>query len=281
MFGCGLTLDLTPADDAGTADARRDAPVIDANTPDVASDSPRDAMRRDVSPECLFDDDCFLPDCVIRSCIDGMCVDGPSIACAPMDACHFWTGACLRDGSCEFGFIDEDGDGFAPVELGSCGLDCDDTNPDRVLGGVCALDLDGDGFGNPDEFEAFCGDITCEGGLVDNIDDCWDEERDGVEPGTPDPLLANPDQLNFFEFPRADGTGSFDWDCDGVETSNTGEEVFTGCSGRDEPPGACVAQSGWQSFVPACADEAPWVACLPNGSRACTSAMRLRQKFCR
>lgn len=277
-MGCGLTLDLTPPEeDAGTTrpDTSVDAPGRDA---------PRlDAERSDATrPECTADEDCYVPeDCMVRRCAEGACVDLVPIDCAPpSDECH--EVVCNPDGGCDEVLIDDDGDTFASVEHGTCGTDCDDTDPEIYQGGVCAADLDGDGFGSKVDFVPFCGDMECDPMYVNDRSDCWDADREGVLPGEPDPRVANPALGDvFFLFER--GNGGFDWNCDGMITTSAGEERFLGCEGIEDMPGACRAQSGWSDEIPGCGESAVWEACQisPEDGRSCLAITMSRTQGCR
>jgi hypothetical protein len=87
---------------------------------------------------CLDDRGCNTGDlCRPARCFDGRCRETPPIACDDGDPCT--EGRCDSEtGQCEHEPLtpDEDGDGFraplpgfAPGAPGSCGDDCDDTNP--------------------------------------------------------------------------------------------------------------------------------------------------------
>ena len=280
-MGCGLTLDLTPPEEDGGA---IDGVAIDGGAVDGGpADAVVDAERSDTPVrECANDLDCFRPDCILRSCEGGECVENGGIVCAPIDECHVPTGACLRDGTCEQALIDEDGDGHASMWLGACGTDCDDEEVSVFAGGVCAIDLDNDGYGSDEEFDVHCGDVACEDGYVANRDDCWDADREGVMGGDPDPIIANPNAMDFYPWPRTDD-GTFDWNCDGEITTNNGTDVFAACTGTDEPPGACRRQSGWASEAPECGDAAGWINCSPSPRDGTCEAsiMVMRFQYCR
>lgn len=278
LLGCGLTLDLTPPEeDGGTVDAAR----RDASLPDASVDGARPDVVADATM-CTSDDECFRPDCVIRACEMGRCVARGGVACMPIDDCHEPTGTCSEDGSCDQALIDEDGDGYAPIEL-SCGDDCDDAEPSVHAGGVCARDADDDGYGSMVDFTTYCGDVTCEGGYVNDRSDCWDADRDGIDPGEPDPRVANPALGDvFFDFER--GNGGFDWNCDEEITTSHGEAIFARCEGTEEMPGACRAQSGWAEEVPGCGESADWVSCRisPEDGASCEAFLILgRVQGCR
>lgn len=99
--------------------------------------------------ECLFDSDCAADDrCVTMGCRAGSCVVTDTVTCddddeCTADACDPETGACVHEPLT----YDLDGDGhrgplpgFRPGEPGSCGDDCDDTNPNAYPGAVEVCD---------------------------------------------------------------------------------------------------------------------------------------------
>lgn len=251
--------------------------------------------------ECVRAADCFRPDCVERVCVEGLCEEVAELVCEPSDACHELTGTCTPEGVCGERLIDADGDGHASAALGDCGSDCDDTDPgafpdatercdgrdedcdgaiDEGVSTVCGRDEDGDGYGSAIDATRECGDVLCADGYVPNADDCWDGPTDGIMPGEPNPVLANPDQRNFFIFPREDD-GSFDWDCDGRLTKNFDDEIFVGCEGFEMGGGECVAQSGWETEPPECGERGARVACLIGPASACTVSVGMGTRGCR
>lgn len=292
--GCGLTLDLTPPEedggafdasrDAGRGDASADAGVdgsLDGNVADVlVRDVMIDAVfRPDSDAECSGDLDCATSDCTRWGCVDGLCVALGPIACEPLvDACHEYTGFCTDD-RCDQDLIDFDGDGEAPIELGTCGTDCDDDDPFEAEGIVCGEDFDDDGFGSKDAFFPLCGaDVACPEGYVEDISDCWDDIPDGFDPGPGD---ANPDANERF-FGQQRGNGTFDWNCDGMITTNNGRRLFMGCGGFDSPPGSCQMQSGWTSRIPDCGEIEDFTSCVAGmGGRCMMILSPERIQLCR
>ncbi len=73
---------------------------------------------------------------------------GTPLVCDDDDPCT--VDSCDPTGGCHFDLVDEDGDGYAPTELGACGLDCDDldetVHPDAVDLPSDQLDQDCDGL---------------------------------------------------------------------------------------------------------------------------------------
>jgi hypothetical protein len=119
---------------SGLRDARGDAGV------DAAEDAP---------PECTTVEDCPGDDlCRPNACVEGRCLPADPVVCDDFDECTEDT--CLPEtGACNFrplsGDEDKDGfngprPGFAPGAPGSCGDDCDDTNPNAFPGGIEVCD---------------------------------------------------------------------------------------------------------------------------------------------
>ena len=112
------------------------------------------------------------------------------------------------------------------------------------------VDADRDGFGDPDTIV-----FACEGaGFVTNGDDCYDDNS-----------AANPEQEGYFGSDRGDG--SFDYNCDDVETSFFGG--FGTCS--SDPPLCFLIEEGWfddgSGAMPACGETGIYIFdCLGNGA---------------
>lgn len=109
------------AGDNGGADASGDA--SDASIVSCQNDS-----------ECLDNDVCNGAE----SCsTEGVCVAGTPLTCTASDVCH--TSECNPGTGCVETLIDADADGFASVDLGSCGTDCDDSDSNRApdLAEIC------------------------------------------------------------------------------------------------------------------------------------------------
>ena len=124
LTGCGARTGLhEPPPDAGVEDAPSDVQLA----------------------ECITDEDCPTADqCSTSSCVEGVCMPAVAVDCddhdpCTEDTCTPATGKCKhRDLA-----LDQDGDGYkgprpgyAPGAPGSCGDDCDDTNPNAHPGGI-------------------------------------------------------------------------------------------------------------------------------------------------
>jgi hypothetical protein len=165
------------------------------------------------------------------------------------------------------GTVDVDGDGYCANTTCTSGAlpgDCDDADPDVNPGAVDAcngvdddcdgavddqpdvpgclpfyMDMDGDGFGAPGQERCLCAPAAPFD--VDNDEDCFDANAD-----------AFPGQTTAFPFDRGDG--SYDHDCDGLETPATGAGDC-GCPVADTP-----FVRGWLGAPPACGVSAPFLA---------------------
>lgn len=254
-----------------------------------------DTSRPDVmAAECEDDGDCPNEGCSLRGCnVDtGLCEYIGDISCEAPDACSEFLG-CDESG-CLYALLDADGDGYAPAELGDCGLDCNDDDPgispegfercdgvdqdcdsvidERSEGAiVCGADLDDDGHGSSTDFYWDCRGV-CDPDRHPSNDDCWDGFDDFI-PGVPGPFLAHPGQMIWFQEARDDG--SFDWNCDTIEEKQTPEVVFASCGA---PP--CAPQSGWAVEFPACGEDAAYVTCQ-NDFDTCRAVSTRRFQSCR
>ena len=118
-------------------------PRGDAGTTDDA------AVDVFVPPDCVVDEDCVLEDLCERSrCLNGSCTIPEPVVCNDEDECTEDTCA-PESGECSFRelALDQDGDGFKGPKPGfkagapgSCGDDCDDTNPNAFPGGTEVCD---------------------------------------------------------------------------------------------------------------------------------------------
>ncbi len=107
-------------------------------------------------------------------------------------------------------------------------------------------------------------------GTSDDADGDGYTTADGdCDDGDPD---VHPGQTLFFDTPS--NSGSFDYDCDGVEEPQTEAEF-------DCPAASCVLiQEGWMDGVPACGNDARWgVSCAMESS--CTTQFDYRRMACR
>ncbi len=95
--------------------------------------------------ECEVDEECDRSNlCAPYACVEGVCTPLEEVVCPPPGDC--FTAACNpQSGLCESTPVTEDFDGDGvraarvgtrPGEPGSCGEDCDDTNPRAYPGGV-------------------------------------------------------------------------------------------------------------------------------------------------
>jgi hypothetical protein len=118
------------------------------------------------------------------------------------------------------------------------------------------VDADGDGYGDLGGGVEWCAPPP---GFVDNHDDCYDAHPE-----------AHPGQPDFFPIDRGDG--SFDYDCDGVETV-----LYTAETSCDW--GWCDGE-GWSDGVPDCGVTANWRRC-DWWVVWCDIADTARQQMCR
>lgn len=290
VTGCGLALDFDPPRDG--------APQFDASTGDAGT---RDAATGDAATGdggdggCGSDVDCEDGDrCTVNACdvSSGRCLPPAALSCPVPDACRVFAGCDVASG-CLYELTDEDGDGQASHTLGPCGTDCDDARSDVFEGAIevcdgvdqdcdgavdedsglaCAPDLDRDGFGSASDFVIVC-DGVCPSGLVDDATDCWDS---GDASAFPPPSVANPDAVSWFFDPRGDGTGSYDWNCDGVEEPLY-DAIFATC---DASGGACGEQSGWASSAAGCGERAAFVFCRTD-TGGCFAESGMQNQYCR
>jgi len=169
--------------------------------------------------------------------------------------------------------FDDDGDGYTENEN-----DCDDSDPDINPGAteVCGdsvddncdgsleaedaigcttyyRDYDGDGYGSTTDSQCLC---SADGYYTStNALDCYDYNGD-----------VNPAQSGYYTTARGDG--SFDYDCDSVET-----QYWTSSGGCGSWPG-CSSTSGWASGVASCGSSSnyvtscdlDWFSCSENTS---------------
>lgn len=288
--------------DAGSVDAALDAArppgcgdgVVDSETEqcDDGNEADGDGCDRDCTWSCLEDDECQDGDvCNGEEYCDlgtHTCKRRAPLMCEAPDACHAVT--CDPREGCLAVLMDVDGDGHAPTSLGSCGTDCDDSDPTVYTGAVercdgidhdcdgsvesevaearCYRDADGDAFGDPLDFTVTC--EACETGWVARPGDCYDADAD-----------VNPDQRMFFhEAFCADTTERcFDYDCNGVEEKRW-TEVAPTCALLGAVIGC--APGGWEGAIPECGETGTWSGCEPTlGGLTCAAVRSSRTQECR
>ncbi len=163
-------------------------------------------------------------------------------------ACAAPTGRTERPGDCD------DGDAsVAPGTAETCdGVDQDcDGFTDEGVASRFYRDTDGDGFGVVDDFVDAC---AAPGGFVSQPFDCDDADA-GVFPEEPD----------FHAGARA--SGSFDYDCDGVET----RQIADAAAACDR----CTAAGRiWQDAVPECGATGTYLDCDWSAATGCSEAGR-------
>jgi hypothetical protein len=175
------------------------------------------------------------------------------------------------DDDCAGGDLrDVDGDGFDAVVVG--GTDCDDNNAQvhpgavEVCNGInddcdakvdennsvgCTtfyLDADGDGYGTTAS-RCQCGPNAGSGYDVTNNTDCYDANVD-----------ARPGQTVFFYDDRGDG--SWDYNCDGVQTKQDARATVYQCEDYLQPTfpptWGCNFTQGWEASAPGCGETENW-----------------------
>lgn len=165
---------------------------------------------------------------------------------------------------------DVDGDGYNS-RLVAGGTDCNDNNAairpgaSEVCNGVdddcdnvtdennaigCSLyyyDSDNDGYGR-NTSRCQCGPNAATGYDVTNNTDCYDTNND-----------ARPNQTAYFYADRGDG--SWDYNCDGVETKSDTRTTLYECDTwlvPFPPDYGCDWTNGWEISAPDCGDTANW-----------------------
>lgn len=285
-----------PRDDAGGPDNCGDGAV----DPDEECDDGNDIAGDGCDPRtctfsCTEDSDCDDGDnCTLDTCDaeSHTCAIPVVSVCASPNLCSVFIG-CDEYGGCLFDLIDNDGDGWASTDLGECGRDCDDENRDinpgvaevcdmvdqdcdelidEGTGMVCGRDADGDGYGSMSVTLISCG-SDCPFGYVSDTGDCWDHSGGGY---FPTPFDANPAQTRFFDTARGDGTGSYDWNCDGSEELME-TWTFSGCV----VAGAGCFGGGWDSTVPRCGMSGIYLRCTMLTMGGCSSFAESRTQRCR
>jgi cysteine-rich repeat protein len=259
----------------GNGDVDGDEACDDGNSVDG------DGCDSDCKLSCATDDDCR--DGILcngaESCVatpDGsgrICESAEVLPEAPRDCdyCDERTG--------DWELVDEDGDGYSPIEGDDCGpADCNDANasiypgaPETTSGvdsdcdgnippevtRLCYYDGDEDGFGDPDETTTITGvGDSCPSDFVPaGPPDCDDDNED-----------VNPGQLMYFQRDYCDMSGgdcSWDYNCDGRAERKIVERASCLGTSRTE----CEAgRSGWAGLrVPACGESAAFGECQWTG----------------
>jgi cysteine-rich repeat protein len=263
--------------------------------------------------------ECFYTCSVERPCTDGdacngeelcqtdhTCSVGTPVVCDDGSPCT--TDSCTAsDGTCVFTLIDEDADGFASLDLGACGMDCDDSRAD-----VCPSDTQ-----CPEQCDLI--DHDCDGDPVPADAPVWYRDCDGdtyAEAGAPSsprmcdppapatcgggwttrvPLATVRDSLDcndgntdvhpvnasFFSAAIAGVPTSrdYDYDCDGVEERRY-TDLWSGC--RLDPGGtSCSGTAGWTgTTVPVCGGTGDYQACGYRAGRCVIALSRDRRQTC-
>ncbi len=213
--------------------------------------------------QCAVGQACNGSACQVDGDKDGT---ADAVDCAPADATKWTNRACFKDA---------DGDGFfAKTSTPTCsgaacpagtqataGTDCNDADAGVYQLVTCfgGLDADNDGF------HAGAGASTCTGAQcpagTSSLKDCYD-------------LNANAKPGQFLTYAVSRGDGSFDYDCDGLET----KDVFWDCSTSYAGTAACsaVPYSGNRGYVgasPACGVLGTWRTCAVWGNATCNTVM--------
>ncbi|WP_242120927.1 putative metal-binding motif-containing protein [Aestuariivivens sediminicola] len=195
-------------------------PNISPGSPEICGDG------IDNNCDGQIDEDCACTDGQTQPCGDGgtgiqTCVNG------------VWQ-QCITD---------NDNDGF------TSDIDCDDNNPNEFPGQIWYIDCDGDGYYNLIEITAcsenealnLAGCSTTYSNTTNSLPseiDCYDEPNGG---------LIYPGSTTSRTVPYGDG--SFDYNCDGVETKIYQDNVVSPILGF---------QQGWVGTIPECGETGIW-----------------------
>ncbi|MBZ0120369.1 MAG: putative metal-binding motif-containing protein, partial [Sandaracinaceae bacterium] len=220
---------------------------------DDGNDDETDGCRSDCTFTCATDDDCAA---VTGTVCDGdetcdashVCRPGTALVCDDGSACT--TDSCDAVRGCVAALTDEDMDGHAPLALGACGDDCDDTNP-AIYGGDPGAPEICDGIDN-----------NCRGGTTDESAQVWYADCDGD--GYAAAGATSMTSCNLPSATPCGGSGSWttlaptgsDADCDDTDAAihpgaseGIGDERDQNCDGRE----VCyVDNDGDGHAVPAC-----------------------------
>jgi len=244
------------------------------SNPQPVSASPEHGRDRSSDADCDNGNQCDGAEaCDVES---HTCSAGEPISCR--------ANSCMGECSPELGecvFPDGDKDGV------SCDTDCNDDDADRRPGGFecedgkdndcdaktgdkgapgceCYVDSDADGFA-VDAALSVASTGACPKGYTRTLPsdsattDCGGKSS-----------AAHPGQKEFFPTtycpgPKAcrAGTGSYDYNCDGKETSSSGDNKVAAatCAGGIDGIVFCQVRSGWVTEVPACGDAGTFRAC--------------------
>lgn len=118
--------------------------------------------------------------------------------------------------------------------------DCNGQIDDGLTLYTYYLDADSDGYGDGSNSIQSCG--SADGSYVANSLDCNDQDHN-----------VNPSQLGWFNAP--DSYGSFDYNCDGIESKYN--ETIGSCS---LVYGVCEGNEGWSGAVPDCGQWSDYIA---------------------
>jgi len=134
-------------------------------------------------------------------------------------------------------------------------------------------DDDHDGFGQSNDERCLCSPSIAYSTTLDG--DCYDQNKN-----------AHPMQMNWFVVSRGDG--SYDWNCDGLESRRWASVHEKSCTAKGNftcgDGFCCVSDSGWEDDVPSCGDAGAWaVDCegaLDSGVFSCAVTTRTRHQVC-
>ena len=230
-----------------------------------------------------------------------VCVPGTNLECDDASPCT--TNQCDDVMGCVYPLIDMDGDGYASLELGACGTDCNDMRDDVSPGAVelCgdALDSDCNGDVNPastPDWFPDCDDdgyaqlsavslarqscseppaSACGGGWTTRLPVSGDRSTYDCRDTN---ATVRPSQTTYYSTPIT-GSTSYDYNCDGTNEKrypdqSSGVLSTASCT---LSRGGCVGLSGWTTAAsPACGATGQYSTCLPNCILGCTPTSCIR-----